>query len=109
MTRISKSNSTSQTFEIPGFRGTIGIIGGYSRTFCQECNRIRITPAGILKTCLYDNGVLDLQEMFRNGFSDLEIKSAIHEKVMHRLKTGVEAEMKHAHVKISHSMARIGG
>jgi molybdenum cofactor biosynthesis protein A len=109
MVRINKPNSTATVFRIPGFHGRVGIIGGYSRTFCQDCNRIRITPSGILKTCLYDRGVLDLKKMLRNGFSDLEIKSAIHERVMNRPQNGIVAEMRTDKVKIKHSMACIGG
>jgi len=43
-------NSTAQHYQIPGYRGNIGIIAAYSRTFCGSCNRIRITPKGMLKT-----------------------------------------------------------
>lgn len=46
--------STSSNYRIPGFRGNIGIIAAYTRSFCGSCNRLRITPAGTLRTCLYE-------------------------------------------------------
>src|SRR5687768_11049001 len=46
--------STSYNYTVPGYRGNIGVIAAFSRTFCGTCNRIRITAQGTLKTCLYD-------------------------------------------------------
>jgi molybdenum cofactor biosynthesis enzyme MoaA len=45
--------------------GTVGIIAAYSRTFCGSCNRIRLTPEGELKTCLYEGGVLNIKDLIR--------------------------------------------
>ena len=61
------SPSTARIFSLPGYKGSLGIIQGYSRLFCSTCNKVRITPTGMLKTCLYDNGVLDLKKMLRQG------------------------------------------
>jgi molybdenum cofactor biosynthesis enzyme MoaA len=55
--------STSYNYHIPGHKGSVGIIAAYSRTFCGTCNRIRITPQGELKTCLYDSGVLNIKDL----------------------------------------------
>jgi len=47
-------SSTSYNYRIKGFKGTFGIIAAYTRTFCGTCNRIRVTPQGDLRTCLYE-------------------------------------------------------
>ncbi len=52
-------HSTAYHFRLPDGRGTVGVIAAYSRTFCGTCNRIRLTATGTLKTCLYDQGVLE--------------------------------------------------
>ncbi len=101
-------NSTADLFSIPGFKGKIGIIGSYSRTFCSSCSRIRITPIGILKTCLYDNGVLSLRDMMRANYSDLEIKEAVINSVNKKSKNGFESENA-SKLSIKNSMAAIGG
>ena len=45
-------------FTIPGFQGQIGFISAMSHQFCGQCNRVRLTANGFLKTCLqYDRGV----------------------------------------------------
>ena len=36
----------------PGFRGTVGFISAMTHSFCENCNRARLTSTGFLKTCL---------------------------------------------------------
>jgi molybdenum cofactor biosynthesis protein A len=101
-------SSTAKLYSIPGFRGRIGIIASYSRQFCHSCNKVRVTPQGMLKTCLYDQGVLDLRQMLRGGARDEEIGEAIRLCVQNRYWDGhaAEAAMVGAN---KHSMAAIGG
>jgi len=104
----SSPNSTARIFHNPGYKGTIGIIAGYSRTFCSSCTRLRITPEGMLKTCLYDRGAINLKEMLRTGKSDMEIKEAIVMAVQHRAKDGFESQERYSR-NSNLSMAQIGG
>ena len=101
--------STSQNYRIPGFEGTIGIIAAYSRTFCGSCNRLRITPQGTLKTCLYDGGVFNVRDLLRNGASDLQLRDAFSAALSHRAKDGFEAEERRLGNPVSESMSTIGG
>jgi molybdenum cofactor biosynthesis protein A len=101
-------HSTSYNYRIPGFKGSVGIIAAYSRTFCGTCNRIRITPQGMLKTCLYDGGALNLRDMIRNGSSDDEIRSELIQAFRHRAKNGFEAEQRTTSP-VFESMSSIGG
>ncbi|MEL6721265.1 MAG: GTP 3',8-cyclase MoaA, partial [Bacteroidota bacterium] len=55
--------STSFNYQIPGFQGSVGVIAAYSRLFCGSCNRIRLTPQGVLKTCLYDDGIFNIKDI----------------------------------------------
>jgi len=102
--------STSYNYQIPEHRGSVGIIAAYSRTFCGTCNRIRITPEGELKTCLYDDGVLNIKNLLREGMGEDDLKGVLLSAFDHRPKDGWEAE--HLRVKntgIHESMATIGG
>ncbi|MGN6177969.1 MAG: GTP 3',8-cyclase MoaA [Mucilaginibacter sp.] len=101
--------STAYNYRIPGHRGDIGVIAAYSRTFCGTCNRIRITPQGSLKTCLYDNGVLNVRDMIRAEKSDHEINDAINATLSHRAADGWDAERSAGSTGIHESMAAIGG
>ena len=97
--------STSYNYQIPGHKGNVGIIAAYTRSFCGTCNRIRITPLGMLKTCLYDNGVLNIKDLIRRNMSDEEVKNELMNAINHRAKDGWEAEKNLVH----ESMAAIGG
>jgi molybdenum cofactor biosynthesis protein A len=102
--------STSYNYHIPAYKGKIGIIAAYSRSFCGSCNRIRITPTGELKTCLYDDGVLNVKDLIRRKLSDDAIKSILLQAMDHRPKDGFEAEQKRKEKNPVHeSMATIGG
>jgi molybdenum cofactor biosynthesis protein A len=102
--------STSYNYQVPGHKGSIGIIAAYSRTFCGTCNRIRITPTGELKTCLYDDGVMNIKDMLRHGVNDDDINKALLGAFGNRPKDGWEAERSRVeHAGVHESMATIGG
>jgi len=104
-----EKSSTSSNYKIPGYEGSLGIIASYSRTFCGTCNRLRLTPTGLLKTCLYDQGIFNIKDMIRAGASDEDLKTALLEAVGSRAKDGHEAESKRSINGVSESMATIGG
>jgi molybdenum cofactor biosynthesis protein A len=103
-------HSTSYNYAIPGHQGNVGVIAAFSRTFCGTCNRIRITAQGGLKTCLYDDGVLDLRQLLRSGATDFELENAFLHAFSHRAKDGFEAEkLRISGHPIAESMSTIGG
>ncbi len=102
--------STSYNYQVPGYKGSVGIIAAYSRTFCGTCNRIRITPTGELKTCLYDSGVMNIKDMMRQGTNDDDLNKALLSAFGNRPKDGWEAERARVeHTGVHESMATIGG
>lgn len=102
--------STSYNYQIPGHKGTIGIIAAYTRSFCGTCNRIRITPLGQMKTCLYGEGVLNIKELLRKGESEKSIKNLLLQSFNSRAIDGWEAERaRNEMVPVHESMATIGG
>jgi cyclic pyranopterin phosphate synthase len=102
--------STSYNYHIPGHKGNIGIIAAYTRTFCGTCNRIRVTPQGMLKTCLYDDGVLNVKDLLREGLNDDSIAMNLVQAMQHRSKDGWEAERSRKEkAPVHESMATIGG
>jgi molybdenum cofactor biosynthesis protein A len=102
--------STSYNYHIPGHLGNLGVIAAFSRTFCGTCNRIRITAQGTLKTCLYDDGVLDLRQLLRSSNDNGLIKENLVRVLNSRSKDGFEAEARRKnHLPVSESMSTIGG
>jgi cyclic pyranopterin phosphate synthase len=100
--------TTARTFSLPGYNGKLGIIEGYARLFCTTCNKVRITPAGMLKTCLYDNGALDLKALLRSDAEDEEIKSTVIRCIRNRYVNGHAAEQASCR-DTETSMSEIGG
>jgi len=102
--------STSYNYQVPGHKGGVGIIAAYSRTFCGTCNRVRITPVGELKTCLYDNGLLNVKELLREGKTEADLQQEVLRALGNRAKDGWEAENARVeHQGVHESMATIGG
>jgi len=100
-------SSTSLNYQIPGGKGSIGIIPAYTRTICGTCDRIRLTPKGDLKTCLYQGDGFSFRDFMRQGASDQEIKDQFIKLFNSRAKDGFEAEA--ANSGSLASMATIGG
>jgi len=59
----------------------------------------------MLKTCLYDNGVLNIRDLVRAGNTDAQIMNSLTTALNNRAKDGHEAEKNAVH----ESMAAIGG
>jgi molybdenum cofactor biosynthesis protein A len=103
-------NATAKNYQIEGHLGSVGIIAAFSRTFCGTCNRIRITPQGLLKTCLYDSGTFNVRDLLRAGATDGQLRDAFLQALSNRAKDGREAEAnRFAGAGVSESMTTIGG
>lgn len=102
--------STSYNYRIPRHAGNVGIIAAYSRTFCGTCNRIRLTPQGEMKTCLYQGDGLNVKDLLRAGMDDKGLREALTSAISHRAKDGWEAEAERkTNEPVHESMASIGG
>jgi len=102
--------STSFNYRVDGFKGSFGIIPAYTRSFCGSCNRLRLTPNGTIKTCLYDDGIFNIKDLMRAGATDEQLLTSIKEAIGHKAKDGFEAEQQRKkNPNISESMASIGG
>lgn len=103
-------SSTSVNYKIKDFKGSFGIIAAFTRSFCGTCNRIRLTPQGTLKNCLYDDGVVSFRDFMRQGVTDEQIVELLKNTLEKRPKDGFEAEKNRDESKVvSESMATIGG
>lgn len=61
------------SFSLPGYRGSAAIIPAYTRNFCSECNRIRVTSEGSVISCLYDKHGVELLPLLQRkaGFEEI--------------------------------------
>ncbi len=102
-----KPSSTARTYRFADGRGRIGFINPVSEPFCGDCNRIRVTADGQLRTCLFSLRETDLRGALRSGASDDELEEVVRNAVWRK-------ELKHhigdpGFVQPARSMSAIGG
>ena len=59
----------------------VGIIASVSRPFCRDCDRLRLTADGQLRTCLFGHQETDLRAALRQGATDAELAELIRRAV----------------------------
>jgi cyclic pyranopterin phosphate synthase len=52
---------------------TVGIIASVTRSFCEACDRTRLTAEGTVRSCLFGDDETDLRGLLRGGATDAEI------------------------------------
>lgn len=97
----------AKRFRINGALGEIGLIGAVSSHFCNDCNRLRLTPDGKIRTCLFSDEEIDVKEILRSGGTDRDLKE--------RLLAALRAKPERHHIdshqfkKCQRNMSAIGG
>jgi GTP 3',8-cyclase len=100
-------HATARIFRFADGRGRIGFINPVSEPFCGDCNRIRLTADGRLRTCLFSLDETDLRAPLRDGAGDDELEAIVRHAVWRK-------ELKHrvnepGFVQPARTMSAIGG
>jgi GTP 3',8-cyclase len=100
-------SATARTYRFADGRGRIGFINPVSDPFCGDCDRIRITADGRLRTCLFSLNETDLRTPLRTGASDEELEAIVRAAVWRK-------ELKHhvnepGFIQPARTMSAIGG
>lgn len=61
----------------PDAVGSIGFISAMSEPFCATCNRLRLTATGVLRSCLFEGGEVDLKPILHDGGTDEDLAEAM--------------------------------
>jgi cyclic pyranopterin phosphate synthase len=102
-----EASATARVFRFADGGGEIGFVNPVSEPFCGDCNRVRLTAEGKLRTCLFSHGETDLRGPVRDGVSDDELATIVRDAVWRK-------ELKH-HVgedgfrQPARTMSAIGG
>lgn len=97
-----KGAAVETVYRIPGYKGKVGLINPMSQPFCPECNRIRVTADGKLKTCLHSAEEISLKGLPAEEVKE-RIASAIRNKPLrHYLNENTKSES-------ARNMFQIGG
>ncbi len=100
-------SATARVYRFADGKGRIGFINPVSEPFCGDCDRIRITAEGKLRTCLFSMHEYDLRGALRDGTSDDALRQLIRDAVWKK-------ELKHhvndpGFVQPKRTMSQIGG
>jgi len=100
-------HATARVYRFADGRGRIGFINPVSEPFCGDCNRIRLTADGRLRTCLFSLAETDLRGPLRAGASEAELERIVRDAVWRK-------ELKHhvgepGFIQPARSMSAIGG
>jgi cyclic pyranopterin phosphate synthase len=100
-------HATARVYRFADGRGSIGFINPVSEPFCGDCNRIRLTADGRLRTCLFSLNETDLRTPLRAGADDAELEQIVRDAVWRK-------ELKHhvnepGFVQPVRTMSAIGG
>ena len=71
------ARTTAELHEYEDGGGAFGVIASVTRPFCEDCDRIRITADGGLRTCLFAQSALDLRGPMRAGAADAELAALL--------------------------------
>jgi GTP 3',8-cyclase len=74
-------HATARVFRFGDGRGEVGFVSPVSEPFCADCNRIRLTADGKLRTCLFSMHETDLREPMRSGASDDDLEAIVRDAV----------------------------
>ncbi len=100
-------HATARVYRFADGQGRIGFINPVSEPFCGDCNRIRLTAEGKLRTCLFSLHETDLRAPLRGGATDDDLERIVRDAVWRK-------ELKHhvnepGFVQPARSMSAIGG
>ncbi len=105
--KSSEENSVTKDYWINGVMGAVSFITSMSDHFCGNCNRIRLTADGSIKSCLFHPAEINLRSALRSGDSDEVIGEMIRSAVLQKQ---FEHQASEELVNIENrSMVQIGG
>lgn len=87
--------------------GEIGIVASVSQSFCESCDRVRITADGQFRNCLFATEETDVRALLRSGASDDDIAGALQRSVSSKW-AGHSINQVHF-IRPRRSMSEIGG
>lgn len=102
-----RKNGPSKYFKIENAKGVIGFISAITHHFCGECNRLRLTPDGKLRPCLFSETEIDLKPALRGSASDEEVERLLALAI--EVKPEGHSINKGKELKFLRTMSQIGG
>lgn len=89
---LLRYDGVARIYRLPEHKGTVGLISPLSHSFCDRCNKIRVTADGKLKPCLHSDAEVKLkglrgEELLAAMREGINLKPAHHDLGEHRSRT----------------------
>lgn len=104
---LQRGSAPAERFRYLDGKGEIGIIASVTQSFCESCDRVRLTAEGAFRTCLFATDEFDLRPLLRSGASDDAIAEVVGRAVSQKW-AGHAINQVHF-IRPSKSMSQIGG
>jgi cyclic pyranopterin phosphate synthase len=86
-------------------RGRVGFISAMSAPFCSTCNRLRLTADGVLRSCLFEGGEVEIRQVLRGTTDAVARRTALARAMTDCVRLKPEVHSRHG----NQQMSRIGG
>jgi cyclic pyranopterin phosphate synthase len=86
-------------------RGRVGFISAMSAPFCATCNRLRLTANGVLRSCLFEGGEVDVRPILRSAEDSATRRDNIARAMTDCVRLKPDVHSRHG----NEQMSRIGG
>ncbi len=78
-------DGVARVYKLPGYKGSIGLISPMSHSFCERCDKIRVTADGRLKPCLHSEDEISLKGLHGNELIQAIKNGIINKPMCHNL------------------------
>lgn len=83
--KVKEANDgPAQVFIHPDYQGEIGLIMPYEKSFCESCNRLRVSATGKLHMCLFGEQGVELRDLLQQDNQS--------EELIHRIQSELQTK-----------------
>ena len=78
---IERTSAPATRWRYADGKGEIGVVASVSESFCESCDRVRITADGQFRSCLFSTDETDVRALLRDDSSDDVVAAALERTV----------------------------
>ncbi len=104
---VQRGSAPATTFRYADGGGEIGVIASVTQSFCDSCDRIRLSAEGQFRNCLFAVDEYDMRPILRSGGSDDDLAESMRGAVAEKW-AGHQINQVHF-IRPRKSMSQLGG
>jgi len=78
---VARTSAPASRFRYRDGGGEIGVVASVTRSFCDSCDRVRLTADGQFRNCLFAIEEFDVRSLLRSGATDDEVGTMLERAV----------------------------